>query len=102
MHPETINVIRGESKILQSLVGKPNVVQFFNIFETEKFIAIHMEHLKGKQMKRDIRIRLQIAKEDCKSETSDSDSDFCSPDRRNVNTDVIGSQRPAQNGNLFS
>ena len=34
LHPEQINVIRGESKILKSLVGCPNVVQFLNIFET--------------------------------------------------------------------
>lgn len=37
---DEINVIRGESKILKSLVGKPNVVQFKNIFETKKFIII--------------------------------------------------------------
>ena len=48
LHPEQIAVIRGESKILQTLVGVPNVVQYLNIFETEKFILIHMEHLKGK------------------------------------------------------
>lgn len=55
---QQINVIRGESKILESLVGLPNVVQYHNIFETDKYIIIHMEHLKGLQMKRDIRIRL--------------------------------------------
>ena len=45
--PEEINIIRGESKILKSLVGLPNVVQFHNIFETQQFILIQMEHLKG-------------------------------------------------------
>lgn len=61
LYNEQINVIRGESKILSTLVGVPNVVQFLNIFETEKFIIIHMEHLKGKQMKRDIHNRLTLA-----------------------------------------
>jgi serine/threonine protein kinase len=40
LHPEEINIIRGESKILKSLVGLPNVVQFMNIFETHQFIII--------------------------------------------------------------
>ena len=40
LRPEEINIIHGESKILKSLVGVNNVVQFQNIFETDRFIVI--------------------------------------------------------------
>lgn len=40
LHPGEVDVIRGESKILKTLVDQPNVVQFSNIFETDKFIII--------------------------------------------------------------
>lgn len=45
------------------MVGHSNVVQFLNIFETEKFIIIQMEHLKGNQMKRELKARISKAKE---------------------------------------
>jgi hypothetical protein len=75
LHTEEINIIRGESKILRTLVGLPNIVQFFNIFETSKFIIIQMEHLKGNPMKREIKSLLADAKkaEALDSENSDND-----------------------------
>ena len=39
----------------------PNVVQYLNFFETDKYIVIQMEHLKGMQMKRDLNQRLESA-----------------------------------------
>ena len=39
---------------MRDMVGRSNVVQFLNIFETDKFIIIQMEHLKGSNMKRDL------------------------------------------------
>lgn len=84
-------------------MGKPNVVQFLNFFETDKYILIHMEHLKGKQMKRDIKARLLNARANLSEETSLSDSDeVYSPERKNVNSDIIGLKRPSQATNLFS
>lgn len=74
LHQEEINVIRGESKILKSLVGKRNVVQFKNIFETKKFIIIQMEHLKGSQMKRELRHRLNDLKKTRPTEDDSSSS----------------------------
>jgi hypothetical protein len=66
------------------LVGVPNVVQFYNIFESESFIVIHMEHLKGKNMKRDIKYRLQMAMTRMNMQTNetDTDEDSVSPKRR--------------------
>lgn len=75
LHPEQVNVIRGESKILQSLVGLPNLVQFLNIFESEKFIVIHMEHLRGPNMKRDIKQRLMVAMQNQDSTDNESQSE---------------------------
>lgn len=63
LHNNQISVIHGESKILRSLVGKANIVQFVNIFETKKFIIIQMEHLGGCQMKKEINLRLKEAEE---------------------------------------
>jgi len=69
-------VIRGESKILKSLVGLPNVVQYLNIFETDKFIIIQMEHLKGNQMKRELKAKLAEAQENKHFNDDETDSDM--------------------------
>ena len=77
-----IDALKGESSILRDLVGQTNVVQFMNIFETRKFIIIQMEHLKGAQMKRELRSRISRAREKLQQNTAkradeigDSDSD---------------------------
>lgn len=46
----------------------PNIVQFVNIFETRAFIVIQMEHLAGGQMKKEISLRLEAAKERYRSD----------------------------------
>ena len=69
-------MIRGESKILKSLVGLPNVVQYLNIFETDKFIIIQMEHLKGNQMKRELKAKLAEAQENKHFNDDETDSDM--------------------------
>ena len=37
LHPKEINALKTESGILRDLVGLCNVVQFMNIFETQKY-----------------------------------------------------------------
>ena len=69
-------MIRGESKILKSLVGLPNVVQYLNIFETDKFIIIQMEHLKGNQMKRELKAKYAEAQENKHFNDDETDSDM--------------------------
>jgi hypothetical protein len=61
-----------------------------------------MEHLKGRQMKRDIKLRLLNAQADNKTESSDSDSEVYSPDRNNGDSDATGQRRPSLHANLFS
>lgn len=64
---------------------------------------IHMEHLKGRQMKRDIKMRLASARANISADSSLSDSDeVYSPERKNVNSDIIGLSRPSQAANVFS
>lgn len=70
--------MKQESSILRDLVGTSNVVQFLNIFETNKYIIIQMEHLKGMQMKREMRQRTSqmIARlKTIKQTAPDTDSD---------------------------
>ena len=73
LNQEEIKVIRGESKILNSLVGKDNVVQFKNIFETAKFIIIQMEHLKGNSMKRELKLRMSEAQRKVTNDDSEEE-----------------------------
>jgi len=87
LHAEEINIIRGESKILHSLVGLPNVVQFINIFETSKFIIIQMEHLKGNPMKREIKFLLSEAKKVQAEESDNSDNDKDKKDQKKAESD---------------
>lgn len=54
LSPQEIVALKGESTIMRDMVGRANIVQFLNIFETDKFIIIQMEHLKGNNMKREL------------------------------------------------
>lgn len=54
---------------MRDLVGRSNVVQFLNIFETDKFIIIQMEHLKGSNMKRDLNSKINEMQEQMANKT---------------------------------
>ena len=81
-----MQVIRGESKIIRSIVGVPNVVQFHNIFETHKFICIHMEHLKGNSMKLHIKKRLAWALKNMNVKSRDISDDDSDGDYSQINS----------------
>lgn len=103
---QEINVIRGESKILKNLVGLPNVVQFLNIFETDKFIIIQMEHLTGNQMKRELKAKLAEAQENMQFNDDETDSDLenyhKNSEKKGKNAQDSPDKRPAEQGSIFN
>ena len=63
LNSQEISALKGEATIMRDMVGRSNVVQFLNIFETDKFIIIQMEHLKGSNMKRDLNAKISEKQE---------------------------------------
>lgn len=72
LKPQEIIALKGESTIMCDMVGRANIVQFLNIFETDKFIIIQMEHLKGSNMKRDLTSRIAQRQEQLTERTQSS------------------------------
>jgi hypothetical protein len=58
------------------------VVQYQNIFETDKFIIIQMEHLTGNQMKRELKSKMAQAQQNKQFNEDETDSDLDSSNDR--------------------
>lgn len=93
-------------------MGLPNVVQFLNIFETDKFIIIQMEHLKGNQMKRELKAKLAEARENMHFNDDETDSDMDSATNQHKNLEKRGknivqdssdaNKRPSEQVSIFN